>query len=137
MLNAAARAVITSGALAHLFTINKDGPPGARRMSRSGLRRSGSALLDGLQKKLGNRHRDPWVVLSLEAESDNGVGMGNCLAVHGRARISEGALPSCCTPSRRPRSGRAQVPSHARPAPRSITHVVFTRFCGLDIPWSG
>ena len=137
MLNAAARAVITSGTLAHLVTINEVGPPGERRMGLYGWRRSGFCSSGRFQKKLGNRRRDPWVVLSLEAESDNGVGMGNCLAVHGRARISEGALPSCCTPSRRPRSGRAQVPSHARPAPRSITHVVFTRFCGLDIPWSG
>jgi hypothetical protein len=136
MLNAAARAVITSGALAHLFTINKDGPPGARRMSRSGLRRSGSALLDGLQKKLGNRHRDPWVVLSFVAEGVNGVGMGNGLVVRRRARISEGALPSCCRPSRKPRAGLGQVPSHVRPAPGFITHVAITWFCGLGA-WPG
>jgi PPOX class probable F420-dependent enzyme len=118
MLNAAARALIESGALAHLVTINEDG---SAQVSVVWVGMDGdelvSAHLDGRQKKLANMRRDPRVVLSFEAEGDNGVGMRNCLVVHGRARISEGGRPRAVARAGADlcRAGHP-VPSHARPA---------------------
>ena len=107
MLNAAARSVIESGALAHLVTLNQDGSP---QVTVVWVGLAGdelvSAHLDGRQKKLANMRRDPRVVVSFEAEGGNGIGMRNYM-VQGLARVTEGALPSCCTLWRRRMSARA------------------------------
>jgi PPOX class probable F420-dependent enzyme len=90
-LNQAARDLIQSGALAHLVTINDDGSPQVS-VIWVGLDDDDlvSGHLDGRQRKLQNIRRDPRVTLSFEGTGDNGIGMRDCLVLHGTARITEG-----------------------------------------------
>lgn len=129
MLNDAARAVIESGALAHLVTINKDGSPQA---SIVWVALDGdelvSAHLDGRQRKVANVRRDPRVVLSFEAEGDNGVGMRNCLVDHGRDRIREGGAPELLHALAQTYVGPGTpFPPMPDPPPGFITHFAVTR----------
>jgi PPOX class probable F420-dependent enzyme len=94
LLNDAARALLSSAALAHLVTLNSDGSP---QVSVVWVGLDGdeivSAHLDGRQQKLRNIRRDPRVAVSLEAEGSNAIGMRNYLVIHGKARIIEGGAP--------------------------------------------
>lgn len=94
VLNAAARALISSGALAHLVTVNEDGSP---QVSVVWVKADGDELvaghLDGRQKKLANVRRDPRVAVSFEAATSNDVGMRHYLVAHGAARVTEGGAP--------------------------------------------
>ncbi|HVF21091.1 MAG TPA: pyridoxamine 5'-phosphate oxidase family protein, partial [Mycobacteriales bacterium] len=76
MLNDAARALIESGALAHMVTIDEDGAP---QVAVVWVGIDGDELvaghLDGNQRKLRNLRRDPRVAISFEADTDNGIGM--------------------------------------------------------------
>ena len=81
-----ARALIESGALAHLVTRNADGSP---QISCVWVGLDGDELVSGhlgaSQRKLANVTRDPRVSLSLEAPEVNEIGMRHYLVVHGRA----------------------------------------------------
>ena len=138
MLNAAARAVIESGALAHLVTINEDGSP---QVTVVWVGLDGdelvSAHLDGRQKKLANMRRDPRVVMSFEAEGGNAVGMRNYLVVHGRARITGGGAPELLNALAQTYVGPGtSFPPMPDPPPRFVTHIAVTRVGGMG-PWSG
>jgi PPOX class probable F420-dependent enzyme len=89
-----ARAVVESGALAHLVTLGAGGAP---QISCVWVGLDGdeivSAHLSEAQQKLTNVRRDPRVALSIEAGSANEIGMRHYLVVHGRARITEGGAP--------------------------------------------
>lgn len=93
-LNPAARALIESGALAHLVTLNEDGSP---QVSVIWVGLDGDELvaahLSGGQRKLLNIRRDPRVVVSFEGPGTNAIGMRDYLVVHGRARVTEGGAP--------------------------------------------
>ena len=138
MLNAAARAVIESGALAHLVTINEDGSP---QVTVVWVGLDGdelvSAHLDGRQKKLANMRRDPRVVMSFEAEGGNAVGMRNYLVVHGRARITGGGAPELFNALAQTYVGPGtSFPPMPDPPPGFVTHIAVTRVGGMG-PWSG
>ncbi|HZY01775.1 MAG TPA: PPOX class F420-dependent oxidoreductase [Dermatophilaceae bacterium] len=138
MLNAAARAVIESGALAHLVTINEDGSP---QVTVVWVGLDGdelvSAHLDGRQKKLANMRRDPRVVMSFEAEGGNAVGMRNYLVVHGRARITGGGAPELLNALAQTYVGPGtSFPPMPDPPPGFVTHIAVTRVGGMG-PWSG
>jgi PPOX class probable F420-dependent enzyme len=137
MLNAAARAVIESGALAHLVTINEDGSP---QVTVVWVGLDGdelvSAHLDGRQKKLANMRRDPRVVMSFEAEGGNAVGMRNYLVVHGRARITGGGAPELLNALAQTYVGPGtSFPPMPDPPPGFVTHIAVTRVGGMG-PWS-
>jgi PPOX class probable F420-dependent enzyme len=89
-----ARALIESGALGHLVTVNRDGSP---QVAIVWVGMEGDELvtahLSRGQQKLRNARRDPRVVVSFEAPTANAVGMRDYLVVHGRARITEGGAP--------------------------------------------
>ena len=89
-----ARALIDSGALGHLVTLNRNGSP---QVAIVWVGVEGdelvSAHLSAAQQKLRNVTRDPRVVVSFEAQTANGIGMRDYLVVHGRARITEGGAP--------------------------------------------
>ena len=89
-----ARAVIDSGALGHLVTVNPDWSP---QVAIVWVGIDGDELvtahLSGAQQKLRNVTRDSRVVVSFEAPTTNAVGMHDYLVVHGRARITEGGAP--------------------------------------------
>ena len=93
-LNEAARAVITSGTLAHLVTVNADGSPQVS-LVWTGLDGDDlvAAHLNPAQQKLRNIRRDPRVSLSIEADGDQ-MGMQNYLVVEGTARVTDGGAPA-------------------------------------------
>ena len=136
MLNKAARAVIESGALAHLATINEDGSPQVA-VVWVGLNGDElvSAHLDGRQKKLANIRRDPRVVLSFEADGANAIGMRNCLVVHGRARVTPGGAPELLHTLAQTYVGPGTVfPPMPDPPPGFVVHIAVTRVGGSG-PW--
>lgn len=89
-----ARALIESGALAHLVTLNPDGSP---QVTCIWVGLDGDELVSGHlapdQRKLQNVRRDPRVTLSLEGTRVHPPGMKEYLVVHGRARLEEGGAP--------------------------------------------
>ena len=93
-LSETARALIDSGALGHLVTLNSDG---GAQVAIVWVGLDGDELvtahMSATQQKLKNVRRDPRVVVSFEAASANAVGMRDYLVIHGRARISEGGAP--------------------------------------------
>jgi PPOX class probable F420-dependent enzyme len=88
-----ARAVIESGRLAHLVTINRDGSPHVT-IVWVGLE-GGDIVIGKLMEdqKVRNIRRDPRVSLSIEAEGDQ-MGMQNYLVVEGTAQITDGGAPA-------------------------------------------
>ena len=138
MLGAEARAVVESGALGHLVTINADGSP---QVSVIWVGLDGdelvSAHLDPGQKKLANMRRDPRVVISFEAGGSNPLGMRNHLVVHGRARITEGGAPELLHALAQTYIGPGTLfPPMPDPPPGFIAHIAVTRVGGIG-PWSG
>lgn len=93
-LSAAARALLESGALAHVVTLNPDGSP---QVSVVWVGLDGDEIvaghLDPRQKKVRNIQRDPRVALSIETDVSNPIGLREYLVVHGRARVVEGGAP--------------------------------------------
>ena len=89
-----ARALIESGRLAHLVTLNQDGSP---QVSCVWVGLDGgeivSAHLSGAQQKLRNVRRDPRVSLSIEGTEIQPPGLLQYLVLHGRARVTEGGAP--------------------------------------------
>lgn len=92
-LSESARAVLESDALAHLVTLNRDGSP---QVSIVWVGLDGDEIVSAHlrdQQKLRNVRRDPRVVLSLETQKVNPLGLREYLVVHGRATIEEGGAP--------------------------------------------
>jgi PPOX class probable F420-dependent enzyme len=90
-LPAEARALIESGALGHLVTLNPDGSP---QVTCIWVGLDGDELVSGhlsdSQRKLQNVRRDPRVVLSFEGTRVHPPGLKEYLVVRGRARLEEG-----------------------------------------------
>lgn len=90
MLNAAARAVLSEGRLAHLVTVNADGSP---QVACVWVGLDGDDVVSAHlrpQAKLRNVRRDPRVALSVESGVRNAHGLDEYLVLHGRARVEEG-----------------------------------------------
>ena len=88
-----ARAVIESGRLAHVVTVNRDGSP---HVTIVWVGLDGDEIVIGklmADQKVANLRRDPRVSLSIEAEGAQ-FGMQNYLVVEGTARITEGGAPA-------------------------------------------
>jgi len=95
VLPASARALIESGALAHLVTLNPDGSPQVTCIW-VGVDEDEivSAHLRGGQRKLRNVRANPRVTMSLEGTVVNDRGLKEYLVVHGTARLTEGGAPA-------------------------------------------
>jgi PPOX class probable F420-dependent enzyme len=135
-LNAAARRLVESGALAHLVTIDADGAP---QVSVVWMGLDGDQLvaghLDGRQRKLANIRRDPRVVVSFESPESNEIGMRQHLVVHGTARISEGGAPELLQRLAQTYVSPGTVfPPFPDPPAGFITHVTVKHVGGLG-PW--
>jgi PPOX class probable F420-dependent enzyme len=90
ILTAEARALLESNALAHLVTLNPDGSP---QLSCVWVAVDGEEILSGhmlRRKKVRNVERDERVVLSIEGQVVNSLGLREYLVVHGRARVQAG-----------------------------------------------
>jgi PPOX class probable F420-dependent enzyme len=88
-----ARAVLQSGALAHLVTINADGSP---QLSGVWTDLDGDEILVAsliMRRKLVNVGRDPRVALSVPAGRRTRQGLEQVLVVHGVGRVTEGGAP--------------------------------------------
>ena len=83
---ASAVAVLESGRLAHVVTVNKDGSPHVT-VVWCGVE-GGEIVIGKLMEdqKVRNIRRDPRVSLSVEADGDQ-MGMQNYLVVEGTARV--------------------------------------------------
>lgn len=86
-----ARALLESGPIVHLVTLNPDGSP---QVSCVWMGIDGDELVSGhlnpQQRKLRNVRRDPRVSLSFEGTEIQPPGLKQYLVAHGRARIAEG-----------------------------------------------
>jgi PPOX class probable F420-dependent enzyme len=90
VLNAAARAALVSGRLAHLVTGNADGSP---QVSAVWVGLDGDDIVSGHladRQKLRNVRRDPRVALSIETGVVNDMGLEEYLVVYGSAVVQEG-----------------------------------------------
>jgi len=137
VLNAAARDLIASGALAHLVTVNEDGSP---QVAVVWVKVDGDELLaghlDGRQRKLQNLRRDPRVAVSFEADTANPVGMRDYLVVHGTARITEGGAPELLHELAQTYVGPGtDFPPMPNPPAGYVTHITVERVSGSG-PWT-
>lgn len=135
-LNEAARALIESGALGHLVTIEPDGAP---QVSAVWVGLAGDELvtahLMATQRKLANVRRDPRVAISFEGTGANAVGMQDHLVVHGLARLTAGGAPELLHRLAQVYVGLGTTfPPMPDPPPGFVMHIAVTRVGGLG-PW--
>lgn len=84
------RALIESGPLAHLSTVNPDGSP---QVSIIWIGLDGDDIISGHMHdavKLRNIRRDPRVAISLQAPIPPGTFLADNAVLYGTARVSEG-----------------------------------------------
>ena len=129
-----ARAVIESGRLAHVVTVNRDGSPHVT-IVWVGLDRDeiviGKLMAD---QKVANIRRDPRVSLSIEAEGEQ-WGMQNYLVVEGTARITEGGAPALLHDlAQRYIGPGTQFPPMPDPPDGFIIRIAPTKIRGMG-PW--
>jgi len=130
--NPAARALIESGPLAHLVTVNSDGSP---QVSVVWVGLDGDDLvsghLDGRQLKMRNMARDPRVAVSFEAPGANGVGLRNYLVVHGLVTLTEGGAPELLHRLAQTYIGPGTAfPPMPNPPPGTIAHIRIVKITG-------
>ncbi len=133
-----ARALVESGALAHLVTRNPDGSP---QISCVWVGIDGDELVSGhlsrSQRKLANVARDPRVSLSFEAQEANEIGMRHYLVIHGRARITEGGAADLLQRLAYVYIGPdVHFPPMPEPPPGFVMHIQVDRIGGVG-PWEG
>jgi PPOX class probable F420-dependent enzyme len=131
MLNAAARALLESDALAHYVTLNADGSP---QVSCVWVGLEGDEIvLASLPKriKVTNVERDPRVSLSIQSLTRNERGLDEYLVVHGHARVTEGGAPVLLQQLAHVYIG----PDAVFPAPGSppgyLTHITIDKISGV------
>jgi PPOX class probable F420-dependent enzyme len=131
-----ARAVIESGALAHLVTVDPDGRP---QVSCVWVGLDGDDIVFaslGARRKLDNIARDPRVALSMEGHGLNAMGLREYLVVHGTARIVEGGGPELLQRLARTYLGPdVKFPPMDEPPPGVVVHIAAERFGGVG-PWA-
>lgn len=135
-LNDAARALIASGPLGHIVTIDPDGSP---QVSVVWVGLDGDELvtahLSSRQRKLANLRRDPRVVLSFEGTASNPIGMREYLVVHGEATITAGGAPALLHRLAQTYVGPGtHFPPMPNPPEGFVVHVRVARVGGLG-PW--
>ncbi len=132
-----ARAVIESGALAHLVTLNHDGTP---QVTCVWVGLDGdeivSAHLRPNQRKLANVRANPRVTMSLEGTKVNAWGLKEYLVVHGTARLTDGGAPELLQQLARVYLGPDVVfPNMPDPPPGVIMRTTVERLGGIG-PWA-
>jgi len=132
----AARAVVESGALAHLVTLDADGRP---QVSCVWVGLDGDDIVFaslGERRKLDNIARDPRVALSMEGRGTNAMGLREYLVVHGTARIVEGGGPELLQRLARTYLGPdVTFPPMDDPPPGVVVHIAAERLGGVG-PWA-
>jgi PPOX class probable F420-dependent enzyme len=130
------RRALTAGRLAHLATANADGTP---QMSVVWIGLEDDEIVIGHLmggRKVENIRREPRVVLTVEAEGANPVGMRNYLLVHGRARLAEGGAPELLQRLAEVYVGPGvKFPPFDNPPPGNVIHIAVDRVGGVG-PWA-
>jgi PPOX class probable F420-dependent enzyme len=136
LTGAEARAVIESGALAHLVTIDPDGRP---QMSCVWVGLEGDDIVFaslGERRKLDNIRRDPRVALSMEGRGHNAMGLREYLVVHGTARVVPGGGPELLQRLAHTYLGPdVKFPAMDDPPPGVVVHIAAERLGGVG-PWA-
>jgi PPOX class probable F420-dependent enzyme len=132
----AVRAVLESGALAHLATIEPDGSPQVSCVW-VGVEDDEIVFASlGPRRKLDNIARDPRVTLSMEASGTNAMGLRQYLVVHGRARVTEGGGPELLQRLARTYLGEGvRFPDADDPPPGVVVRIAPARMGGVG-PWA-
>jgi PPOX class probable F420-dependent enzyme len=131
-----ARQLLESDALGHLVTLNPDGSP---QVSCVWVGVDGDELVTaslGPRQKLRNVSRDPRVVVSVESDRSNEMGLVEYLVVHGRARVEEGGGPELLQRLAHTYIGPdVRFPPMDDPPPGQVIRIVPERFGGVG-PWA-
>lgn len=136
-LTNAARALIESGSLAHLVTLNPDGSP---QVTCIWVGLEGDEVVSGHlrsdQRKLENVRRDPRVALSIEGTEIQPPGLKQYLVLHGKARITDGGGPELLQRLAHVYLGPEVVfPPMDDPPPGHVMRIAVERIGGVG-PWS-
>jgi len=137
MLPESAKAVVTSGRLGHLATINPDGSP---QVTLAWVGLDGDEIVIATmpdQRKIKNMRRDPRVTLSIEtSDKDPASGLDRYLVVYGRATITEGGAPEWLQQLAYTYIGPGvKFPPWDDPPPGFVTHIAVERVGGIG-PWA-
>ena len=131
-----AREPIESGRLAHCATVNDDGSP---QLSVVWVGLDGDEIISahmGEWQKVKNLRRDPRIVVSIEGDTQNAVGMRHTLTVHGQARITEGGAADLLQRLADTYVGPGvKFPPGDDHPPGYIVHITVERIGGLG-PWN-
>ena len=131
-----ATAALTAGRPAHLVTINPDGSP---QVSVVWVGVEDDEIVCahlGHGRKLANIERDPRVVVSMEAEGHNDIGLSQYLVVRGRARLTEGGAPELLQRLAEVYLGPGvRFPPFDNPPPGHVIRITAERLAGVG-PWA-
>jgi PPOX class probable F420-dependent enzyme len=131
-----ARAVIESGRLGHLVTLNKDGGP---QVTIVWVGLDGDEIVIAHlaeHQKVRNVRRDPRVSLSIETTETHENGLTRYLVVYGTARITEGGAADLLQQLAYTYIGPGvKFPPMPNPPPGYVMHVAPERFSGVG-PWA-
>jgi PPOX class probable F420-dependent enzyme len=130
-----ARALLESDALAHLVTLEPDGRP---QVTCVWVGLDGDEIVAGHlpeHRKIRNMRRDARVALSLEAKSQNEMGLTEYLVVYGTARVTEGGGPELLQRLARTYLGPdVRFPPMTDPPPGFVTRITVDQIAGVG-PW--
>ena len=130
------RAVIESGRLAHLVTLNADGTP---QVSCVWVGIDGGEIVLahlGGGQKVKNLRRDPRASFSIETERSNEIGLVEYLVVHGHARVTAGGAPELLQRLAHVYLGPdVKFPPMPDPPPGVVVRITPERYGGVG-PWA-
>ena len=136
-----ARALIESGAHAHLVTLNADGSPQVTivwmgvESGPEGDELVSAHLYESVKVK--NMRRDGRVVVSFDSPTLSGMGLGEYLVVYGTSRIVEGGAPALLQKLAHVYMGPDVVfPAMENPPAGFINRIKIERVTGVG-PWTG
>lgn len=131
-----ARALVESGRLAHCVTLNPDGSP---QVSAVWVGLDGDEVVMAHipnHRKVQNLRRDPRIVLSLQDDGRNEIGMQHYLVLHGRATVTEGGAPDLLRRLAKVYNGPdAEFPLPPDPPPGYVVRITVDRVGGFG-PWT-
>lgn len=131
-----ARALIRSGRLAHCVTINPDGTP---QVSAVWIGLDGDEIVMAHlpeHRKVRNLRRNPHVVLSLDSDERNAIGMQHNLVIRGTATVTEGGAPELLQRLAKVYGGPdAEFPLPPDPPRGYVVRITVNRVGGVG-PWT-
>src|SRR2546423_3534867 len=136
VLSDEARAALTSGNLAHLTTLGRDGTP---HVTVVWVGVDGEDIVSahlGKYQKLRNVERDRRVALSMVTGGRNPIGLDEYLVVYGTARITEGGAPELLQELAHVYLGPGVTfPPMEFPPPGFVVRITPDRIAGIG-PWT-